>query len=167
MLTISIDPDETSDLAVAKRAAYETSLNKTDKDFAWNFWVGDQSAIDELAEAVGFHYFYDENRDEFAHPAVVFILTEEGHISRYLYGIEYSAKDLKLSMLEAAEGKIGTIIDRVILFCHFYDPAGKKYVLFAMNVMRLGGIITVLTLGFFVTGLWMKEKKQNYERKNI
>ncbi len=163
LLTISIDPDETADLAVAKRSVYEASLNKTDAEFAWNFWVGDKNAIDELADAAGFKYFYDENRDEFAHPAVVFVLTEDGHISRYLYGIEYSVKDLRLAILEAAEGKIGTIIDRVILFCHYYDPAGKKYVLFAMNVMRLGGIITVLVLGVFVSLLWMKEKKRNYE----
>ncbi len=159
LLTISIDPEETSDLAVAKRSIYEDSLGKTDSDLSWNFWVGEKTAIDELADALGFQYFYDKTRDEFSHPAVVFVLTEEGYISRYLYGIEYSPKDLRLAILEAGEGKIGTIVDRVILFCHFYDPNGKKYVLFAMSVMRLGGIITVLALGIFVTLLWMKEKK--------
>ncbi len=161
MLTVSIDPEETPALAAAKRKVYVDSLNKGDIGDGWRFWVGRQTEITSLAESVGFEYYYDARQDEFAHPAVVFVLTPEGVISRYLYGIDYRSKDLRLSLLEAGEGKIGSLMDRVILFCYHYDPMGKKYTLMAMNVMRLGGLITVTFLGFFLAGLWLRERRNN------
>ena len=158
LLTISIDPNETAELANAKRDRYVKSIGKEKSQCQWNFWVGKEEQIKRLADAVGFHYFYDKKQDEYAHPAVAFILTENGLISRYLYGIEFSAKDLRLSLLEASQGKIGNVIDRVLLYCYHYDPVGKKYALMASNVMRLGGVATVLSLGFFLGILWFKEK---------
>ena len=158
LVTISIDPDETAELAKAKRDRYLKNINKDEKQCQWNFWVGEEVQIQRLADAVGFHYFYDKKQDEYAHPAVAFILTEEGLISRYLYGIEFAENDLKFSLLEASQGKIGNVIDRVLLYCYHYDPVGKKYALMATNVMRLGGIATVVGLGFFLGLLWFKEK---------
>ena len=159
MLTISIDPEETPKLAKAKKDRYIQSLAKNDiHDGGWRFWVGNEKNIRQLADTVGFHYFYDQKQDEYAHPAVIFVLTDKGVISRYLYGIEHTAKDLRLALLEASEGKIGSVIDRVILFCYHYDPMGKKYAIMATNVMRLGGVATVACLGLFLGVLWLKEK---------
>ena len=103
------------------------------------FWSVDSTQSKALADAVGFGYNYDEERKEFAHSAATFILTPDGKISRYLYGIDFSARDLKLALLEASDGKIGNTIDKFILYCYHYDPAAKGYVLFATNVMRIGG----------------------------
>ena len=157
LLTVSIDPDETPQLAKAKRDRYLENIGKGISKNSWKFLVGEQKQIKELANAVGFHYFYDQKQDEYAHTAVVFILTDKGVISRYLYGIEPSPNDLKLSLLEAAQGKTGNIIDRILLYCYHYDPAGKKYALMATNVMRLGGVATVLSLGLLVGFLWIKD----------
>jgi len=96
-------------------------------------------------------------RDEFAHPAVSFILTDNGIISRYLYGINYASKDLRFSLMEASEGKIGDTFDKFLLFCYHYDPDSKGYVLFAGNVMRIGGVITMMIIGIVLTLLWRSE----------
>ena len=157
LVTVSIDPEETSQLARAKRERYLESIGKGMVQDGWKFLVGEEEQIKQLADAVGFHYFYDQKQDEYAHPAVVFVLTDQGVVSRYLYGIEHSPNDLKLAILEASQGKVGTIIDRVLLFCYHYDPAGKKYALMATNVMRLGGVATVICLGLLVGVLWLKE----------
>lgn len=98
-----------------------------------------------------------EERDEYAHPAVSFVLTEDGVISRYLYGIEYKESDLRLSLLEASEGEIGTTLDRIILYCFHYDPEEGGYVIFAGNLMRVGGVITILIIGTVLVVLWRKE----------
>ncbi len=160
MLTVSIDPAETAALASAKKSVYLERLGETGAGPSanWSFWTGEQEQIKKLADAVGFQYFYDKKKGEYAHPAVVFVLTGEGVISRYLYGIEYPSKNLRLALLEASEGKIGTIVDRVLLYCYHYDPVGKKYTLFAMNIMRLGSGLAALGLAMFVGLLWLKER---------
>ena len=158
LLTISIDANETPELARQKRERYVDSLGKGDIRGGWQFWVGRDAQIHALSDAIGFKYFYDEKRDEYAHPAVVFVITSEGLISRYLYGIEYSPRDLRLALLEASEGKIGSIIDRVLLYCYHYDPAGKKYAIVAMNVMRFGGALTLILMGLLLGSLWLKER---------
>ena len=109
---------------------------------------------------MGFEYYYVEERDEFAHPAVVFVLSPDGKISRYLYGLNYEPKDLKLALLEAAEGKIGNTLDKLILFCFHYDANSNTYVLFAQNVMRLGGVLTMIALFSFLAVYWVKERKK-------
>ena len=128
--------------------------------FRWSLFL---YMVERLVEAGLFskvtrQYFYVEEQDIFAHPAVVFLLTEQGVISRYLYGLEYNPRDLRLGLLEAAEGKIGSTIDRLILFCYHYDPEEKGYVLFATNLMRLGGILTVILLVIFLGLLWARER---------
>jgi protein SCO1/2 len=124
------------------------------------FLVGTEQNIKSLAEQLGFIYYYDEERKEFAHPAVVFILTGQGIISRYLYGIDYKPQDLRLAILEAGKGRVGNTLDRLILYCYHYDPDKKGYVVLAGNVMRLGGVITVLILVSILIPLWLKEIRQ-------
>jgi protein SCO1 len=157
MLTVSIDPQEKPDLARAKKKNYVSGLTKTAGDSCWTFLVGGEQNIVMLAEQLGFIYYYDEKKDEYAHPAVVFVLTAKGVISRYLYGIDFKPQDLRLALLEAGEGKTGTTLDRLILYCYHYDPQSKGYVVFAGNVMRLGGVISVLVLAVILILLWKKE----------
>ena len=161
MLTVSIDTTETAETAAAKKRTYVGQIDNYNIESGWQFTVARQDAISQLARAVGFKYFFDQERNEFAHPAVVFVLTEEGVISRYLYGLEYKPKDLKLALLEASEGKIGNTIDRLILYCFHYDPDAKGYTLFATNVMKLGGLLTVVILGLFLGIMWVREKRRN------
>ena len=156
ILTISIAPDETAELAAAKKKTYMQALGIPGADAGWRFCVGDSSQSGALAEALGFKYFWDEKREEWAHPAVLHFLSKDGMITRYLYGLQYKPQDLRLGLLEASQGKIGTTIDRIVLYCFHYDPNSKGYVVFATNVMKLGGVATVIILGLFLGILWVR-----------
>ena len=158
MITVSIDPGETVDLAAAKKKNYLAGMSSIKDNTAWQFLIAEESQSKALADAVGFKYYYDESQDEYAHPAVAIILTPDGTISRYLYGIEFKKQDLRLALLEASEGKIGNTIDRLILYCFHYDPDAKGYVVFASNVMRLGGAATAVILAVFLGTLWARER---------
>ena len=159
MVTVSINPEETAGLAAGKKKNILAAIKKPVPESGWAFLTGAASQSERLADAVGFKYYYDEKRQEYAHPAVSFILTEDGTISRYLYGISYPESDLRLALLEASEGKIGTTLDRVVLYCYYYDPDAGGYVLFAGNLMRIGGVITVLIIGTTLLVLWRRESK--------
>jgi len=163
ILTVRINPDETPDLATAKKASYLKNLDKDMDPSGWGFLVGEQGETEQLAAAVGFKYFYDEERDEYAHPAVVFVLTPSGVISRYLYGIEFNNSDLKLSLLEASRGRLGSTVDKLILYCFHYDPDANSYVMAAGNVMKLGGLATMLALGVLLSFLWLGERRKKYK----
>ena len=159
MVSVSIDPRETPKLAADKKHRYLEELQKEEmSEDGWAFLVGSQDQIEKLADALGFKYFYVEERDQYAHPAAAYLLTSDGRISRYLYGIEFKPNDLKLGLLEASEGKIGTTIDKLLLYCFHYDPSEKSYVVFAQNVMKLGGAVTLLILGVFLAMLWTRDK---------
>lgn len=158
IVSVSIDPDESSELAGAKKANYIKALGMPGAENGWHFLVGGKKQSEALATAVGFKYYFVADRNEWAHPAVVYLISPEGNISRYLYGIKFSGRDLKLGLLEASEGKIGTTIDRIILYCFHYDPEAKGYVLFAQNVMKLGGLATVIIMAFFLGSLWLKDQ---------
>lgn len=160
VLTISIDPTETAQLAAAKKSRYLDSYDKPGAQQGWDFFVGEESQSKALADAVGFQYYYDEPNEQYAHPAVVFILTEEGNISRYLYGIEYKPNDLRLGLLEASEGKVGSTLDKLILYCYHFDPDAGSYTLFAANVMRLGGLATLILLTLAIGALWFRERRR-------
>ena len=160
MVTVSIDPGEGHPLALAKQENYLNSLSREVPAGGWEFLVADSTQSAALAEQLGFVYFYDEDRDEYAHPAVIFVLTADGVISRYLYGIDFKERDLRLSLLEASQGKIGTTIDRIILYCFQYDPNAGGYVVFAGNVMRLGGALTLIILTVFVVMLFRRERRR-------
>jgi len=124
----------------------------------WHFLVAENENAKILADAIGFKYYYVEDRDEYAHAAAAYLITPEGIISRYLYGIRYTGRNLKLGLLEASEGKIGTTLDRIIMYCFHYDPDAKGYVLFAQNVMKLGGAVTLVILVLFIGTLFLKER---------
>lgn len=158
MITVSINPNESHELALAKKTSYLESFKSPVDESGWDFLVGAQDQSEALAEAVGFKFFYDEERQEYAHPAAAFVLTKDGIISRYLYGIEYSKTDLKLSLMEASEGKVGSTIDRLILYCFHYDPDARGYVVVASKVMKLGGGVALLALSIFMGMLWYGER---------
>ncbi len=159
MLTVSINPSETPELASAKKQNYLKYLNRAEEKADWTFLVGDASQSKALADAVGFKYVYDQSTKQYGHAAATYILTEDGVISRYLYGIEFPTKDLKFGLLEASQGKIGSTLDRLLLYCYHYDPAAKGYVLAAVNVMKIGGGTTALLLAGFIFLLFRRERK--------
>lgn len=160
VLTISINPTETANLASAKRSRYMENLGDKGKNDGWRFFVGEESQSRALADAIGFHYYYDEERKEYAHAAGAFVITEEGVISRYLYGLEFKERDLKFALLEASEGKIGSTLDRLILYCFHYDPSSKGYVMMAGNIMKLGGLLTLIIVTIFLSIFWARERAQ-------
>jgi protein SCO1 len=164
VLTISIDSTETAQLAHAKRENLLPVVGKPGSEDGWRFFVGDGPDIRTLAQSVGFQYYYDPQLKQYAHPAVVMVLSGDGRISRYLYGIEFKKQDLKLALLEASEGKIGTTIDRIILFCYHYNPEAKGYVLFATNLMKIAGIITVIAIALFLFILWRREPRKEADQ---
>ena len=161
IVTVSIDPKETAELAAAKKQSHLKMLNQPEDSDGWAFLTGSESNIHKLAESVGFKYYYVPDRDEYAHPAVVMLLSDKGKISRYLYGIDYKTNDLKLGLLEAAEGKVGSTLDRIILYCYHYDPDAKGYVVFASNVMKLGGAVMLVALSGFLGLLWLNDSRKS------
>lgn len=119
-----------------------------------------KTSIRRVTDAIGFKYNYDERQKQYAHPAAIYLLTPEGKIARYLYGIQYPPADVRLGLLEATEGRSVSTTERILLFCYHYDPQGKRYSLVAMNVMRLGGGVTLLLLGSFLTIMWARERRK-------
>jgi protein SCO1/2 len=147
VLTVSFDPRETPEMAAEKKQSYISRYNRPGAEKGWHFLTGDAENIRRLTEAVGFHYNYDEKTNQFAHAAGIMLLTPEGRLSRYFYGIEYNPRDLRLGLVEASDNKIGSMVDQLLLYCYHYDPATGRYGPAVMNIMRLGGVVTVLGIG--------------------
>ena len=158
VITIDINPNEKTIFANQKKKNYIKGFGLENMKNDWHFLTGDQESIKKIADSIGYIYYYDEQRDEYMHPAAITLLSSEGKISRYLYGIEYIVKDLKLGILEASEGKIGSTLDKIILYCYHYDPYKNTYTIFATNVMRLGGIFTIIFLCIMLASYWKKDK---------
>ncbi len=156
VVAVSFDPKENSELASEKKKAYLDMYGVTDPG-AWHFLVGKQPAITEISKELGFKFKWDEEQKQFAHASSIFVLTGEGRISRYFYGIMYPEKDLKVALMEAGRGHIGTLVDRILLFCYHYDASTKKYVLMASRIMTAGGALTVLIMGLFFTLAWRRD----------
>jgi protein SCO1/2 len=144
IVTVSFNPNERPELAAAKKANYIERYGRNRPAEGWHFLTGDQSSIEALTNAVGFHYAYDPQTKQYAHASAIMILTPQGRLSRYFYGIEYAPKDLRLGLVEASEGKIGSPVDQLLLYCFHYDPVTGKYSAVVMNIVRLSGIATVL-----------------------
>jgi protein SCO1/2 len=155
VVTVSIDPTESSELASQKRESYLSSLDKGEAE--WHFLTGSQEAITSLADTVGFRYSYDADSGQYAHPAVIAFLSPEGAIARYIYGVVYAPMDIKFALMEAAAGRVGSPAEKLILSCFQYDETLGKYTPFAFGVMRLGGVVTMVVLGFFGIVLWRRE----------
>jgi protein SCO1/2 len=150
VVVVSFDPGETAALAAQSRKTFLNRYRRTGAEGGVRFLTGKQESISRLTDAVGFRYAYDAEIDQFAHPAAITLLTGDGRISRYLYGIEFAPKDFRLGLIEASEGRIGTAVDSLLLFCYHYDPETGKYGMAIMNLVRLAGVITVLSLGAFI-----------------
>jgi len=161
IISISFNPEDTSELANKKSQKYKGILGeKLHSDNDWIFLTGDQENITKLTESLG--YKYKKDGEEYAHPTALIILTPQGRISRYLYGIQSEPNDLKLALLEASNGEIGTskILNKVMLFCYEFDPVGKRYALKALKVVKAGGVVTLLSLAGLLTYYWRREKKE-------
>ncbi|XXX82556.1 SCO family protein [Sorangium sp. So ce134] len=159
-LTVSFDPRERPAAASQKRAVTLSGLGADARAPEWPFLVGDEAATRALAEDLGFRYAYDQATDQYAHPAAVFVLTPDGRISRYLYGTEFSARDLRLALLEASRGEVGTIVDRVIMTCYRFDPASRRYGPFLLGFLRLGAMAILSTVGGLLAVLWWRERRR-------
>jgi protein SCO1/2 len=159
-VTVSIDPAESPTLAARKKASYLESYGRPGVASEWHFLTGQQASITKLADVVGFRYRFNPETREFIHTAGTFICTPEGRLSRYLYGIEYDSQTMKLALTEASSNKIGTTVDKLVLYCFHYDAATGRYAPSAVKLMRLaGGLITVV-LAFFLLGLWRREGRR-------
>ena len=162
VVAISFDARENDkpDLAKNKKASYVERYNRPGSEKGWHFLTGTQESIDRVTSAAGFSYKWDEKSNQFAHAAAVMVVTPDGKMSRYFYGIDYSPKDLKFGIMESAQDKIGNTAEQLLLYCYHYDPASGKYGLAILNVIRLGGVLTVLGMGVMGFVFWRKNKKK-------
>jgi protein SCO1 len=159
-VTVSFEPKDTPTLAKAKRDVYIGQYGRPGAVDHWHFLTGDQQSIDALTNAVGFRYAYDSSIRQYAHAAAILVLTPDGRIDRYFYGVIYPARDVRLGLVEASQGKIGTLTDHALLYCYQYDPMTGKYGMVVMNVLRAAGGLTVLILGIFMTLMFLRERKR-------
>ncbi|HTP43764.1 MAG TPA: SCO family protein [Candidatus Acidoferrum sp.] len=160
IVTLSIDPTERPVLAEAKHAVYSGMYERPGAVKGWHFLTGDEEDIKKLAAAVGFRYAYDPASKQFAHPSGIMVLTPDGKLARYFYGINYPSRDLRLGLVEASQGKIGTPVDQILLYCYHYDPATGKYGLLIAHVIQIAGGLTVLALGGLVLFLFRFERRK-------
>jgi protein SCO1/2 len=158
-VTVSFEPKDAPALAKAKRDVYAGQYSRPGAVDNWHFLTGDQQSIDALTRAVGFQYSYDSASRQYAHAAAIMVLTPDGHIARYFYGVQYPARDLRLGLVEASQGKIGTVTDHALLFCYQYDPTTGKYGLIVMNVIRASGALTILVLGIFMFVMFRRDRR--------
>lgn len=170
IISFSIDPREDYRLAAESRERYLAALDRPGADRGWHFLTGEEEQIRALADAVGFKYTQEERTGEYLHSASIIFLSPDGVVTRYLHGLEYSEFSLRNALYEAAEGQIGSRIEQAILYCFTYDPASASYVPVAMNIMKLGGLATVIILGIFLGLFWFGKKKgadHSFNPKNL
>src|SRR6476620_3433069 len=153
VLTVSFDPRETPDMAAKKKAEFLKRYGRAGAAEGWHFLTGPHESIDALTKAAGFQYQYDPKTGQFAHATAIALLTPDGKIAQYYYGVEYAPKDLRLGLIQASENKIGTLADQVLLYCYHYDPTTGKYGAIISRVLKLAGIATLLGLGILMTVL--------------
>jgi protein SCO1/2 len=164
VVVVSFDPGEGPGLASAKKADYVDRYGRPDTAEGWHFLTGRKAEIDQLTETVGFHYTYDARTDQYAHAAGLTLLTPDGRIARYFYGIDFAPRDLRLGIIEAADRQIASPIDSVLLYCFHYDPATGKYGWMVLNIVRAGGILTVLGMVSFWIVMWRQERRHALAR---
>lgn len=159
VISLSFNPEETSKLAALKKQNSIKEYGRPEDAGGWHFLTGKAPAINELTAALGYRYKYDAQSRQFSHPAVIMILTPDGRVSRYLYGIKFEPKTLRLSLVEASDGKVGSAMDQFILTCFHWDAKAGKYAIAAMNVMRLAGTLTVILIGAMLWRLYRRERR--------
>jgi protein SCO1/2 len=147
-------------MAAAKKATYIARYGRPEAAAGWHFLTGEQPAIDALTKSVGFRYLFDRTTQQYVHASAIMVLTPQGRVSKYFYGIEYPPKDLRLGLVEASDGKIGGLVEQVLLYCFHYDPRTGKYSMIVMNVLRLAGIATVTLIGGFILLMWSRDRRK-------
>jgi len=159
---ISFDPRDKPETASAKKTALMNYWSMQNQSGAWHFLTGEELQIKQVTSAAGFFYMWDEKTQQYAHLSGLLVLTPDGRLSRYFYGIEYSPKELRLALFESGEGHIGSLVDELLLYCYHYDPANGRYGAVVMNLVRLGGVLTVLAIAGFIL-LMRRQERQRME----
>jgi protein SCO1/2 len=169
VVTVSFDPREGPELAAKKKETYLKRYRRENAGVGWHFLTGDKASIDALSESVGFRYVWDDESKQFAHASAIMVATPRGRLSHYFYGIEYSPKDLRLALVEASEGKIGSPVDALILYCYHYDPATGRFAP-VMAVLRVAGVLSVLGLAallYYLTRRARRKEESWEEELNV
>jgi protein SCO1 len=159
VVVISIDTEETPAMAAATKENYLQAYGRPETEPGWHFLTGESEAIQQISESIGFQYLYDPETGQYAHPAGVTVLTPEGQVSAYIFGVGYTSSDLRLSLVEASQRRIGTVVDQFVLLCYQYDPETGGYGLVIQNVLRLGGLATVMVIGSLITVWLVRERR--------
>jgi protein SCO1 len=158
VVTVSFDPRETPDMAAAKKIDYVKRYGRPNAASGWHFLTGQPDAISALTKTVGFQYQYDAQSKQYAHATAIMVLTPQGRISRYFYGVDFPPKDLRMGLVEASQGKIGNAVDAVLLYCYHYDPGTGKYGAMVSNILRLAAAATMVLLGGLLLILWRLDR---------
>lgn len=164
VITVSFDPRDTPEDAARNKETYLARYRRPGAAQGWHFLTGRKDQIDALANAVGFHFAWDPQIQQFAHASGIMLLTPDGRLAQYYYGIEYAPRDIQLGIIQSSQGKIGNIVDKVILYCYEYDPARGKYGALVFRILRLSALATVLALGGFMAVMFrrdFREARQN------
>jgi len=161
VVTVSFSSHESPQLAAKARIRYLKQLGKPAAASGWHFLTGTETNIRALTDAVGFHFKWVEEKQQYAHPTTLTLLSGDGKITRYLQGVDYPAGDVRKALVEASAGKVGSTVDRIALYCFQYDPKANSYVVSAFNLMRLGGGITILVLALMLVFLWRRERRRH------
>jgi protein SCO1/2 len=159
IVTVSFNPNDTPATATAKKAVYLERYRRPGAEEAWHFLSGDEPSIARLTKAAGFRYAWDADTRQYAHPSGVIVLTPDGRLSKYLFGIEYGPRDLRLGIVEASEGKAGTAVDSLLLYCYHYDPMTGRYGFVIMRALRIAGVATVLAIAAFIVVMVRRERR--------
>jgi protein SCO1/2 len=159
VLTVSFDPQETPEMAAAKKKTVLATYGRPEAEKGWHFLTGSAASIAGLTQAAGFQYQYDAQNNQFAHPTAILVLTPEGKISQYYYGIEYAPRDLRLGLVEASNGQIGTLVDETLLYCYRYDPQTGKYSAIISRVLRISGAVWLALVSVFLVMMFRTEPK--------
>jgi len=160
ILSVSFDPKDTPELAASKKQLYLRRYGRPNSANGWHFLTGDEANIKALTDAAGFHFKYDAKTDQFAHASGIMIVTPEGRLSRYFYGVEYAPRDVRLGLVEASENRIGDPVDQILLFCYHYDPATGKYGAMVMNIVRVTAAAFVLVSGTFLLIVFRRDLRR-------
>ncbi len=156
---VSFDPRDTPKAAAEKKVAQLADYKQGAQAGGWHYLTGDEPSIRRVTNAAGFSYRWDDATGQFAHVSGVLVATPDGRLSRYFYGVEYSPKELRMALVESSEGKVGSVVDQLLLYCYHYDPATGRYGVIAMNLVRLGGVVTLLLLVGFI---WLMRRRESY-----
>lgn len=165
LVTISIDPRDSTEISAAKREEVLASYGRLDADEeGWAFLTGTEEEVARVAAAAGYHFFWDVQQQQYGHPAAILFATPDGKIARYLYGLTFDPSDVRLALLEASEGRSISTGERFLLYCYTYNPHEGEYTVFAQSIMKLGGVATIVFLGGFLFLFWRRERRKARQR---